>query len=171
MSNRTTAPLEAFEALPVEEKQSFAIEILKRTRELPLDSGPVEDEEIGEGARRSSDFSIAKRMHPPRGEVWLFDLGMAAKIRPVVIVSVPYGDVDRALVTVVPHTTALRGSPFEVPVPTPFLRPGAFLVQGISTYPRAWAIRRIGALKKDHLAADEAGVRSWLGFSENQPSS
>jgi len=56
MSNRTTAPLEAFEALPVEEKQSFAIEILKRTRELPLDSGPVEDEEIGEGGKALFGF-------------------------------------------------------------------------------------------------------------------
>jgi mRNA interferase MazF len=44
-------------------------------------------------------------MQPARGEVWLFDLGMAAKIRPVVVVSVPYGGIDRAIVTVVPHTT------------------------------------------------------------------
>ena len=40
-------------------------------------------------------------MLPARGEVWLFDLGIAAKIRPVLVVSVPYGDIDRALVTVV----------------------------------------------------------------------
>ncbi len=35
-------------------------------------------------------------MRPTRGEVWLFDLGMAAKTRPVVVVSVPFGDIDRA---------------------------------------------------------------------------
>jgi mRNA interferase MazF len=51
-------------------------------------------------------------MQPARGEVWLFDLGMAAKTRPVLVVSVAYGDADRAIVTVVPHTTELRGSPF-----------------------------------------------------------
>jgi mRNA-degrading endonuclease toxin of MazEF toxin-antitoxin module len=42
-------------------------------------------------------------MLPRRGEVWLFDLGMAAKTRPVPVVSVDYGDADRAIVTVVPH--------------------------------------------------------------------
>lgn len=68
-------------------------------------------------------------MLPRRGEVWLFDLGMTPKTRPVLVVSVDYGDADRAMVTVVPHTTGLRQSPFEVPVKAPFLRPGAFLVQ------------------------------------------
>jgi len=38
-------------------------------------------------------------MPPRRGEVWLFDLGMTAKTRPVLVVSVEYGDVDRAIVT------------------------------------------------------------------------
>jgi mRNA interferase MazF len=60
-------------------------------------------------------------MRPTRGEVWLFDLGMAAKTRPVLVVSVAYGDADRAVVTVVPYTTQLRGSPFEMPVHAPFL--------------------------------------------------
>jgi hypothetical protein len=36
---------------------------------------------------------------PRRGEVWLVDLGMAAKVRPAVVISVPAEDVDRALVT------------------------------------------------------------------------
>ncbi|MCU1236272.1 MAG: hypothetical protein JWP63_4239, partial [Candidatus Solibacter sp.] len=39
-------------------------------------------------------------MIPARGEVWLFDLGMAEKVRPVLIVSTAFGDADRALVTV-----------------------------------------------------------------------
>ncbi len=37
-----------------------------------------------------------------RGEVWLVDLGVAAKVRPAVVVSVPADDTDRALVTLVP---------------------------------------------------------------------
>lgn len=53
---------------------------------------------------------------PRRGEVWLVDFGFAGKTRPALIVSTPYGDQDRALVTVVPHTTSLRGSPFEIAV-------------------------------------------------------
>ena len=46
---------------------------------------------------------------------------MAAKTRPVLVLSIAYGDVDRAIVTVVPHTTEFRGSPFEIGVAVPFL--------------------------------------------------
>ncbi len=38
-----------------------------------------------------------------RGEVWQVDFGMAQKVRPAVVVSVPYEDADRALIAVVPH--------------------------------------------------------------------
>ena len=41
--------------------------------------------------------------NPGPGEVWLVDLGLAAKVRPAVVLSVPAEDVDRALVTLVPH--------------------------------------------------------------------
>jgi mRNA interferase MazF len=74
-------------------------------------------------------------MTPHRGEVWLFDLGMAEKVRPALVVSVPYGDQDRALITIVPHTTSLRGSRYEIGVNVAFLKPGAFLVQNAATYP------------------------------------
>ena len=50
---------------------------------------------------------------PQRGEVWLVDLGLAAKVRPALVISVPANDEDRALVTIVPHTTSPRGSRFE----------------------------------------------------------
>jgi hypothetical protein len=56
MSKKTAELLEAFDALPVEEKQSFTVEILKRTRELPLDSGPLADEEIGEAGKALFGF-------------------------------------------------------------------------------------------------------------------
>lgn len=56
----------------------------------------------------------------------MVDLGLAAKVRPCVVLSVPLEESDRSLVTVVPHTTALRQSRFEVAVPAKFLRPGAF---------------------------------------------
>ncbi len=42
---------------------------------------------------------------PNRGEVWLADLGIAAKVRPGLILSVPPESQDRVLVTLVPHTT------------------------------------------------------------------
>jgi mRNA-degrading endonuclease toxin of MazEF toxin-antitoxin module len=39
-------------------------------------------------------------MIPARGEVWIFDLGMEGEIRPVLVVSMPYGDLDRTLITI-----------------------------------------------------------------------
>ena len=46
---------------------------------------------------------------PSRGEVWLVDLGMAGKVRPCFVISIPAIDQDSALVTVVPHSTSIRG--------------------------------------------------------------
>ncbi len=36
-------------------------------------------------------------MLPRRGEVWLFDCGMIEKVRPVLILSIPFSDADRAI--------------------------------------------------------------------------
>ena len=101
---------------------------------------------------------------PKRGEVWLVDLGMAQKTRPAVILNVPYGDSDRVVVTVVSHTTSLRGSPFEVAVPVSFLREGAFAVQSVTTIPSKHALRRLGTFTPAQLAPSEASVRAWLGL-------
>jgi hypothetical protein len=51
MSKQAAELLEAFEALPPGDKQAFAVEVLRRTRELPFDSGPITEEEIGEAGR------------------------------------------------------------------------------------------------------------------------
>lgn len=104
-------------------------------------------------------------MVPQRGEVWLFDCGMREKVRPVLILSVPFADTDRAILTVVFHSTALRGSPFEVKVEVPFLKDGAFIAQSIATYPTIRAIRRLGVLPHPQFSAVEATVFKWLGKS------
>jgi mRNA interferase MazF len=101
---------------------------------------------------------------PRRGEVWLVDLGLAAKVRPCLVLSVPAGDAERALVTLVPHTTSLRGSRYEVQIPASFLRAGGFDAQGLVSIPWARLIRRLGELQPRQLAAVEAVVRSWLGL-------
>ena len=98
-----------------------------------------------------------------RGEVWLFDCGMAEKVRPVLILSVPFADTDRAVVTVVFHSTALRGSRFEAKVQIPFLKEGAFIAQSIATYPTTRAIRRLGMLNPEQVALVEKAVFDWLG--------
>jgi mRNA interferase MazF len=36
-------------------------------------------------------------MTAARGDLWLVDLGMAAKVRPALVISVPADDADRAL--------------------------------------------------------------------------
>ena len=51
MSEQTVQLLDAFEALASNDKQAFVVEIMRRTRELPFDSGPITDEEIGEAGR------------------------------------------------------------------------------------------------------------------------
>ena len=105
-------------------------------------------------------------MPPRRGEVWLFDCGMVEKVRPVLILSIPFADADRALVTVVFHTTAVRNSQFEVQIEVPFLKEGAFVAQSIATYPTVRAIRKLGALNATQLAEVEAAVFKWLGRSK-----
>jgi hypothetical protein len=54
-----------------------------------------------------------------RGEVWQVDFGLAAKVRPALVLGCDIADEDRVLVTVVYHTTALRGSRYEVPMRVP----------------------------------------------------
>jgi mRNA interferase MazF len=95
----------------------------------------------------------------------LFDCGMVEKGRPVLIFSVPFAETDRAVVTVVFHSTALRGSQFEAKVQVPFLKNGAFIAQSIATYPTVRAIRKMGALNASQLAEVEALLFKWLGRS------
>ena len=98
-----------------------------------------------------------------RGEVWLFDCGMVEKVRPVLILSIPFANTDRAVVTVVFHTTSLRGSSFEITLNVPFLKEGAFVAQSVATYPITRAIRKLGTLSENQLAVVEAAVFQWLG--------
>ena len=76
-------------------------------------------------------------MSPHPGEVWLADLGLAAKTRPVVIVSRHHLDAPRALVIYVPLTTQNRGSKYEVELPQlRFLREaGVANAQGVASVP------------------------------------
>lgn len=99
---------------------------------------------------------------PRRGEVWIADLGLAAKVRPCLVVSIPALGEDRALATVVPPTTSARGSRFEVPTNVGFLRAGVFDVQSLVTIPHAKLVRKLGGLTADQLSAVEAALRRWL---------
>lgn len=100
---------------------------------------------------------------PSRGEVWLVDLGMIQKVRPALVLNRPFKDEDRALITVIPHTTSLRGSDLEIRFNVCFLQSGAFLVQNPITISAVKAERFLGRLTTQQLASVEAGVRNWLG--------
>lgn len=98
-----------------------------------------------------------------RGSIWIADLGMAAKVRPCLVLSVPPAPQDRVLVTVVPHTTSVQGTRFEVAIPAPFLKSGVFDAQQIVTVAQARLIRCIGDLDAAEMAQVEDAVRRWLG--------
>ncbi|MBI3866646.1 MAG: type II toxin-antitoxin system PemK/MazF family toxin [Planctomycetia bacterium] len=102
---------------------------------------------------------------PKRGDVWLVDLGLVAKVRPCLVISIPAEDTDRALACLVPHTTSQRGTRFEVPSKSRFLKDGAFDVQNIITIPHAKLIRKLGACNAVEMTAIENTLKLWLGLS------
>ena len=54
------------------------------------------------------------------GEVWMVDFGMAAKVRPALLLTGKPADDELDLVTVLLHTTALRGNGCELDIPSLF---------------------------------------------------
>jgi mRNA interferase MazF len=101
--------------------------------------------------------------------VWQVDFGITQKVRPALVISIPYEDQDRALIGVIPHFTSVRGSEFEVSVPTRFLSEGAFLVQGIQAVPPKYFLRRLGTLTPEQLRQIERALLHWQGISAIPP--
>ena len=99
-----------------------------------------------------------------RGSVWIVDLGMTAKVRPCLVLSVPTEPQDRVLITVVPHTTSIQGTRFEVDIPASFLKAGVFDAQQEVTVAQARLVRHVGDLDPAELAQVENSVRFWLGL-------
>jgi mRNA interferase MazF len=103
-------------------------------------------------------------MGPNRGEVWLVDLGYVGKTRPCLVLSIKPLDTDRALVTLVPHTTTPRGTRFEIDLNLANLKSGVFDAQNPVTVSPAKLIRRLGSLAADEMTKVEDAVRMWLGL-------
>ncbi|MGZ8242993.1 type II toxin-antitoxin system PemK/MazF family toxin [Methylomagnum sp.] len=93
-------------------------------------------------------------------EVSLVDLGLAAKIRPCLILSEYPADNELALAVIIPHTTAIRDNRWELPIPKPFLKVGAFHLQQIQSIPLARLERRLGALTADEFQQVKAKLVS-----------
>src|SRR5207249_9362512 len=99
-----------------------------------------------------------------RGEVWLADLGYAAKVRPCLVLSVPLNPQDRVLVAPVPHTTSVHGTSYDVVVPKPFLSAGAFDAQRLVAVHPKKSQRKLGDLQVSEFALVEQAVKRWLGL-------
>jgi mRNA interferase MazF len=98
---------------------------------------------------------------PRQGEVWLADMGLAGKRRPVVVLLDDTVPVERALIIQVPITTQNRGSVLEIALGhLPFLDTASVAnVQAIGALPRARFERRLGELPADDLARIKAALR------------
>jgi len=92
-----------------------------------------------------------------RGEIWLADLGYMGKVRPVLVLSIPPGNQDRALVTYVIRTTSVRGTAYEVPHKARGMVPGAFDAQGLGT-------TDFGQVDEETLARLKERIRTWLAL-------
>jgi len=85
------------------------------------------------------------------GEVWMIDFGVAAKVRPALLLTGEPADDELYIVTVLLHTTALRGNRWELSMPKPFLKPGVFHLQQVQTVSTVKLERRLGALTGDEM--------------------
>jgi mRNA interferase MazF len=85
-----------------------------------------------------------------RGDVVIVDLGMMAKTRPCIVLSVHQPDKERNMSVVVPMTTEIRGGACEVAFPKPaWLNEESVVnVLGIAGVDNAKIIRRIASFHK-----------------------
>ena len=85
------------------------------------------------------------------GEVWQVDFGLAAKVRPALLLTGNPADEELDLVTVLLDTTSLRGNRWELSVPKPFLKPGAFHLQQIQSVSTVRLERKLGVLTEAEM--------------------
>ena len=99
------------------------------------------------------------------GEIWWVDFGLAAKIRPALVLSDFPEDDELALLVVIPHTTAVRGNRWELNVPKPFLKsPGVFHLQQVQPISLARFESRLGELTSDEFKRVKAALTRVLNL-------
>jgi mRNA interferase MazF len=92
----------------------------------------------------------------------MVDLGLAAKVRPCLLLTDWPADHELALITVLAHTNTLRGNPWEHALPKPFLREGAYHLQQIQSVPASKLERKLGELTPAEMNVIEGLLRSRL---------
>src|SRR5438067_4031805 len=98
------------------------------------------------------------------GEVWIIDFGMAAKVRPALLLTGEPAVDELDLITVLLHTTALRGNRWELNIPKPFLKLGAFHLQQIQTISTVKLERRLGVLTSEEMGRVQNAVKNRLSI-------
>jgi mRNA interferase MazF len=96
-------------------------------------------------------------------------MGIAGKIRPCLLLTDYPADDELALVTVLPHTTALRGNRWELSIPKPFLKPGAFHLQQIQSVSVAYLMGRLGELRNEEWAQVLDKLAERLSYGQGKP--
>lgn len=100
-------------------------------------------------------------MTPKPGEVYLVDMGMAAKVRPVVIMTREDANSPRAISVVVPLTTENRDSEYEVKMPrVPWLKHQSFAnVQAMASYGHHELLERRGRFDAETVSQIKNAIR------------
>src|SRR2546428_13717684 len=98
------------------------------------------------------------------GEIWMADFGMAAKVRPALILTGEPAADELDLVTVLLHTTALRGNRWELTIEKPFLKSGAFHLQQVQTISTVKLERRLGVLSGEEMDRVRTALKNRLGI-------
>ncbi len=94
------------------------------------------------------------------GEVRTVALGMAAKVRPALLITGEPAADELDLVTVLLHTTSLRSNRWELNIAKPFLKPGAFHLQQIQTISTVKLERRLGLLTNEEMDRVRSALRN-----------
>jgi mRNA interferase MazF len=98
------------------------------------------------------------------GEIWMVDFGMAAKVRPALLLTGNPATEELDLVTVLLHTTSLRGNRWELSIPKPFLKSGAFHLQQIQSVSTVRLERKLGVLTEAEMNQVLDAISDRLGI-------
>ena len=99
----------------------------------------------------------------------MIDLGMVAKVRPCLLLTDYPADDELGLITVLPHTTALRGNRWELAIPKPFLKPGAFHLQQVQSVSVSRLERRLGLLTTEEWNTVQNRLTDYLSIPRFLP--
>ena len=101
-----------------------------------------------------------------RGDVVLVDLGMIAKVRPCVVVSIAKPDSERNMSVVVPMTSEIRNSECEIPFSKPpWLKQTSVInLLGIAGVDNSRIERRIAAFPPQKMEDITRGLTRLLGL-------